>query len=366
MLAVFLYKAIVPGAEIEILAYSQLVQIYALCAVVFLYLALLASPLYKAFPTFPFKPVYIKARRALGVSAFLFGALHGSVVFFKLLNGFRGLAFLNGKPLLAIIFSVFALLILLILTVTSLDPLVKKLGRLWKPIHRLVYLAGILIVIHALLLGSHFVDLSARIPQLFFIALFVLLALEALRLFTFIQKYVPEKFHRLLIGILIIPLLLFIYYSFISPSHKASAHTIKTDKSVGVIIHIEPHDKPRAREQSTLYVEFSKKDGHFDLSDCSCTATITKDNQTIQTTTMTQSESNTISKTPVVFPEAGLYVITISGIGPEMHEFEFVFDTKILPAEPLSTKSGQKKDYYPYIALAGLLITGYGIYVAKK
>lgn len=217
VLAVFLYKAIVPGAEIETMAYSRLVQIYALCAVVFLYLALLASPLYKALPGFPFKPVYIKARRALGVSAFLFGTLHGSVVFFELLGGLKGLAFLNGKSLLAITFSAIALLILLVLTITSLDPLVKKLGRLWKPIHRLVYLAGILIVIHALLLGSHFADLSAKIPQLFFIALFILLALETLRFFRFAQKYVAEKYHILLIVILVIPLLLFVYYFFITP-----------------------------------------------------------------------------------------------------------------------------------------------------
>jgi methionine sulfoxide reductase heme-binding subunit len=44
-----------------------------------------------------------------------------------------------------------AFLILLVLAITSLRSLKVKLGKLWKPIHRFVYLVGVLVVIHYLL-----------------------------------------------------------------------------------------------------------------------------------------------------------------------------------------------------------------------
>ncbi len=63
------------------------------------------------------------------------------------------------------------------------------MGNKWKPLHRLVYVAGVLIVMHAVQLGTHFVDLSEAIPQLFFAALAVLFLLEIIR----VEKYVSQK-----------------------------------------------------------------------------------------------------------------------------------------------------------------------------
>ena len=161
---------------------AKLIQAYAFLAIAYLYIALLASPLYSAFPNFPWRPIYIKARRAIGVSAFFFGLLHGGLAFFISLGGFRGLGFLNAEGLTAVTLGAVALLILSLLAFTSFDYFVKKLGTRWKQLHRLVYLAGLLIIIHALIFGTHFSDLSDFIPQVSFFLLLVLLALEAVRL----------------------------------------------------------------------------------------------------------------------------------------------------------------------------------------
>jgi len=166
----------------------RLVQLYAFCAVIFLYLALLASPLYSVFPNIPFRVYHIKARQALGISAFFFGIVHGSLAFFVSLGGFSGLGFLTQKFLIGIILSATALLILGIMALTSHSFFVKKLGKNWKRLHRLVYLAGLLIVIHALMLGTHFIDISKNIPQIFFAALLILLLLEALRFDAYISS----------------------------------------------------------------------------------------------------------------------------------------------------------------------------------
>ena len=147
----------------------------------------------------------------------MFASLHAFLAFFKLLGGFAGVHFLSGEVLAAVIFSFTALVILAVMTVTSLDVLIKKLGTYWKPIHRFVYLAGALIVVHALLLGSDFVQLSNIIPQIFFTALFVLLCLEAKRLHAHLQSFIPEKYSVPIALILTAGLGAFVYYFLIAP-----------------------------------------------------------------------------------------------------------------------------------------------------
>lgn len=166
----------------EAMIIIRLTQFYAFMAVIFLYLALLATPIIKLFPTFPLNQKFLKARRAIGVSAFFFALLHASLAFFGQLGGFSGLLFLNNTYLLAIILSFIALFILFLLAITSFDYIIAKLTfPKWKKLQRFVYLSGILIVIHALILGTHFQDLSLMIPKIFFAALIILLLLEAKR-----------------------------------------------------------------------------------------------------------------------------------------------------------------------------------------
>ena len=168
---------------------SRITQTYALLAVIWLYLSLLVSPFYSAFPKLPLKGLMVKARRATGVSAYFYSLTHASFAFFGLLGGFGGLQSLDFKYLLAITLSFTALIILSVMFSISFDKMVNKLGRTWKTISRLVYLAALLITLHALMLGSHFQDLNGLIPQIFLVLLVLLLVLEALR-FT---KYLAAK-----------------------------------------------------------------------------------------------------------------------------------------------------------------------------
>lgn len=186
---VFLYIFFtIPEGILQII---RLTQIYALLAVFYLYLALICTPLTQLFLSFPARGTYIKARRAIGVSAFYFAVLHASLAFFGQLGGFDGLSFLSGKYLLAIFFSFTALVILTLMAGTSFEFIIVKLTYpKWKFLHRFVYLAALLIVIHALMLGTHFTDLSGLIPQIFFVALTLLIVLEALRF----DRYLQNKF----------------------------------------------------------------------------------------------------------------------------------------------------------------------------
>ncbi|MBI3485918.1 ferric reductase-like transmembrane domain-containing protein [Candidatus Daviesbacteria bacterium] len=189
-LATFIFIWVKSTIQIETLQAVTLDRYYALIAVTYLYFALLATPLTKLF-NLPFEAKYLKARRAIGVSAFIFGALHSYFAFFGELGGFSGLGFLSSKYILAITFGAIALLILFLMAATSFDFIIAKLTfPKWKALHRFVYLAGVVTVIHGLLLGSDFTQFSNLIPQIFLAALIILLSLEMFRL----DQYLAAKF----------------------------------------------------------------------------------------------------------------------------------------------------------------------------
>jgi sulfoxide reductase heme-binding subunit YedZ len=113
-------------------------------AVVFLLLCLACTP---AASILGFKGA-IRFRRTLGLYAFFYAALH-FLIFVGLDYTFRWdliWATLVEKRFIVVGFS--AGLILLALAVTSFDWWKKRLRKNWKRLHRLVYLAGCLVVLH--------------------------------------------------------------------------------------------------------------------------------------------------------------------------------------------------------------------------
>lgn len=90
----------------------------------------------------------LRVRRALGLYAFLYAALH-ALAFAGLDYGFEFELILQaiGEGRREIV-GLVALAILAALALTSIPGLMRRVGRYWKPLHRLVYLAGGLVVLH--------------------------------------------------------------------------------------------------------------------------------------------------------------------------------------------------------------------------
>ncbi len=143
-------------------------------ALILLLLSLSCRPLNTVFA---FKQV-LKLRKPLGLYAFMYGMLHFLV--FVLDNGLVS----NSFNLLAVYQATFekryalagftALMILLPLALTSNQWSVKRLGKNWERLHRLVYLAGILVIIHFIWL----VKADIREPLLYAAILVLLLGLR--------------------------------------------------------------------------------------------------------------------------------------------------------------------------------------------
>lgn len=123
----------------------------------------------------------IRLRRMLGVYAFFYVCLHFGVfvVFEHSLDLGEMLADVAKRPF--ILAGFVALLLLVPLAVTSTNGWMKRLGKRWKQLHKLVYPIAVLAVLHFLLLNK---SDDYREPGIYALVLALLLALRhpALRL----------------------------------------------------------------------------------------------------------------------------------------------------------------------------------------
>lgn len=167
----------------------RLTQLYALTALGCLYFTILATPLYDTFPKFPFKNFYLKETPTLEIATFYFAFLHMYFAFFKQLGGFGGLWFLSSNYLIAVSLGFASLSILFLLTVLSFTFIKTKLSmQKLALLNKSLYLVGLLILIHAFMLGTHFQKITDMLPQIIFISCSFLFLLEANRLDIFLQK----------------------------------------------------------------------------------------------------------------------------------------------------------------------------------
>lgn len=150
-------------------------------ALVFLLISLAISPLRRITGL----NWLIKFRRMLGLFAFFYGSLH--LLTYVAFDRFFHLTTIPNdilkRPFIAVGMTAFFLM--LPLAITSTDMMVKRLGgKRWARLHRIVYGAGILGVLHYYML----VKSDVRLPVTFAFLLFLLLGF---RLFV---KYYTRQF----------------------------------------------------------------------------------------------------------------------------------------------------------------------------
>lgn len=113
----------------------------------------------------------VKLRRPLGLFAFFYAAVHFSIwfVFDMVFNVQWMLEDIALRPFITVGFAAFVLMIPL--AVTSTKGWIRRLGKRWAKLHRLVYVVGVLGVVHY----YWFVRADTRLPLIFAAILGVLL-----------------------------------------------------------------------------------------------------------------------------------------------------------------------------------------------
>ena len=96
------------------------------------------------------QPEFVRNRRMLGLFALFYATVH-LLVWMTFILGFRWFAIVEEiveRPYITVGFTAF--MIMVALGLTSPKAMVRKLGKNWKRLHRLVYVAAVLGVVHLL------------------------------------------------------------------------------------------------------------------------------------------------------------------------------------------------------------------------
>ena len=150
-------------------------------ALVLLVLSLAVTPVYILFGT---RPV-LKLRRPLGLYAFLYASLHG-LTFVGLDYGFNlGLILREVLQKRFVQAGILAFLLLLPLAITSTRGWMRRLGKNWKQLHRLVYVAALVAVVHFVWLAKG----DIREPLAYGAVVVLLLAVRL----PFVRSAIREK-----------------------------------------------------------------------------------------------------------------------------------------------------------------------------
>lgn len=154
-------------------------------ALIFLILSLACTP---ANTVFGFRQA-LKVRRTLGLYTFFYASLH-FLIFVGVDYGFDPVLLREAifeKRFALIGFAAF--LILLPLAITSTRGWMKRLGKIWTRLHRLVYLAALLVIVHYIWL----VKSDIRVPILYGVIIVFLLILRIPAIRRFFGKYSFSK-----------------------------------------------------------------------------------------------------------------------------------------------------------------------------
>lgn len=170
-----------------------LTQWYGLMSLALLYLTLLISPFYQAYPQFPGRATSFRAQKALGISSFLLALPHAYLGFLGFIQKFENLRYTQGSEMLSLVVGVLALSILGALAFASRDKFKQRLHRFRKALYRGIYMAALLVLIHATTITIHSVNIRAYMLVAYAL-FFVLFSLQIVRLGHILRERwrVPE------------------------------------------------------------------------------------------------------------------------------------------------------------------------------
>jgi hypothetical protein len=122
-------------------------------------------------------------------------------------------------------------------------------------------------------------------------------------------------------------LVLFFTFTFLFSAliSNVNAHILKTDGSIGIVLHVNPNDEPKASVESNIYIEITDKNKKFDITKCDCKIRILLDDKEILSDTLSQENQNIDLNSPVfkfIFPQIGIYQIRLIGAATNNEDFQ--------------------------------------------
>lgn len=156
----------------DVISYGQVIHLTGDWSVGFLALALAVTPFRRVLPRANWPKWLMYHRRAVGVASFAYAAFH-TIAYLERKWGYGYIQEEALEP--GLLTGWIAMVIFLILAITSNNKSVKLLKRNWQRLHRTVYIATALTFAHWII--------TAFEPRTAYICLGILCAIECLRFF---------------------------------------------------------------------------------------------------------------------------------------------------------------------------------------
>lgn len=155
-------------------------QTFGFLCLIYWYVALIISPIGSIIGKTRIRHLTF-LRRAVGVSACYFALLHGGIALWGQLGGIAQLQYLPSLFQWSLLGGAIAIIVLCLMALTSFDAVVRFMSyRKWKWLHRLVYAAWFLVVLHVWSVGTHLAYNNVQLMA--FSALAILSGLELYRI----------------------------------------------------------------------------------------------------------------------------------------------------------------------------------------
>lgn len=130
--------------------------------------------------------------------------------------------------------------------------------------------------------------------------------------------------------------------------YPALAHILKTDGSIGAVMHTDPDDDPVANSVTGIYFEFKDTQNKLTAGNCDCTFSILESGKEIYSQPLFQNNSTpTLDNSTVffTFPKEDTYQVKVVGkpnISGNFQSFTLVYNVTVgknLPEDKIATPS---------------------------
>lgn len=158
--------------------------------------------------------------------------------------------------------------------------------------------------------------------------------------------------------------------SFVFYTSPTFAHTVKSEGSIGAVLHIDPGDSPIANDPSHIFIEFKDKENNFSLDKCSCQLFIYQNNQLISQQSLEKSGTDALSAVVnFEFPSSGIYKLEVNGRpldGSDFKNFTFGYDIRVEASSNIvATKPNWFSQHLVHL-IGGFAVLGFFIFALIK
>lgn len=166
---------------------------------------------------------------------------------------------------------------------------------------------------------------------------------------------------------------LIFHFSFFISIAPARAHVLKSDGSVGAILHVSPDDDPIAGVSTDFFFELKDKEGKFTPENCDCSAIVFQNGKEIYSQPLFQNTAKPSlddASFSYVLPQKDIYSVQIVGkplSNGSFQPFALAWDIRVArDGAPDAPAQNTSNTVIPLVALLAGVIVVVGIILGRK